>query len=260
MKKYFLALLVFFHFCSFAQPDENTIPDAPSPPRLVNDFTGILSAQEVATLESKLDQFNKQTSNQIAIVLVKSLGNYEVSDYSFKLGRKWGIGQENLRNGILILIKPKTDSERGQAFIATGKGLEGAIPDATCHEIVNNEMIPRFKQNDYYGGIDAAVNVLMSLAKGEYDFNTYSKKSNDNINFIVVIVIVIIMAILIFRRRKGYTINRGGYGGGFFPFFGGGMFGGGGGRDNDSGGGGFGGVGGGDFGGGGAGGSRKLNF
>jgi len=255
MKKYFLALLVFFQFCSFAQ-DESAIPDAPSPPRLVNDFTGILSADQVSTLESKLDQFNKATSNQIAIVLVKSLGNHEVSDFSFKLGRKWGIGQENLRNGILILIKPKTDSERGQAFIATGKGLEGAIPDATCHEIVNNEMIPRFKQNDYYGGIDAAVNVLMSLAKGEYDYNTYSKKSNDNINFIVVIVIVIIMAILIFRRRKsGYTINRRGYGGGFFPFFGGGMFGGGGGRDNDSGGGGFGGFGGGDFGGGGAGGS-----
>jgi len=259
MKKYFITLFVFFQFCfcSFAQSgDESLIPDPPSPPKLVNDYAGILSAQQVSSLENKLVQFNKETSNQIVIVLVNSLGNYEPSDFSFKLGRKWGIGQEKLRNGILILIKPKTGSERGQAFIATGKGLEGAIPDATCHEIVDKEMIPLFKQNEYYEGIDAATTVLMALAKGEYDYNTYSKNTNGNINFVLIFIVIVVLVLLIFRRRKGgYTINKGGYGGGFFPFFGGGFFGGGGGRGDDDSGGGFGGFGGGDFGGGGAGGS-----
>jgi len=171
--KRILSLLFLFSVALLRAAGDDNIPDPPSPPRLVNDLAGILSAGDGSTLETKLVNFNRQTSNQIAIVIVNDLGGDEISKYSFKLGRKWGIGQEKLRNGILIVIKPKTASSRGQAFIATGKGLEGAIPDATCHEIVDNEMIPHFKENDYYGGLNAATDVLMSLAKGEYDYNTY---------------------------------------------------------------------------------------
>ena len=148
--KRILSLLFLFSVALLRAAGDDNIPDPPSPPRLVNDLAGILSAGDGSTLETKLVNFNRQTSNQIAIVIVNDLGGDEISKYSFKLGRKWGIGQEKLRNGILIVIKPKTASSRGQAFIATGKGLEGAIPDATCHEIVDNEMIPHFKENDYY--------------------------------------------------------------------------------------------------------------
>lgn len=253
--KRILSLLFLFSFSLLRAGDDN-LPDPPSSPRLVNDLAGILSAGDAATLETKLVNFNSQTSNQIAIVIVNDLGNYEISDYSFKLGRKWGIGQEKLRNGILIVIKPKTATSRGQAFIATGKGLEGAIPDATCHEIVDNEMIPRFKQNDYYGGLNAATDVLMSLAKGEYDYNTYSKQNDlDPTALIFIALVILIIFFSIFRRirrmgNRGYTMG----GGGFFPFIGGGGWGGGS-SGGSSGGGGFGGFGGGDFGGGGSGGS-----
>ncbi len=252
--KRILFILFLFSFSLVRASDDN-IPDPPSPPRLVNDLVGILSARDASTLETKLANFNKQTSNQIAIVIVNDLGGNEISKYSFKLGRKWGIGQEKLRNGILIVIKPKTSSSRGQAFIATGKGLEGAIPDATCHQIEANELIPHFKQNDYYGGLNAATDVLMSLAKGEYDYNTYSKQNAPDLTTIIFMFIFILIIFLsIFRRirrvgNRGYTM-----GGGWFPFIGGGGWGG----DSSggsSGGGGFGGFGGGDFGGGGSGGS-----
>jgi uncharacterized protein len=254
MKKILAALFLVCVFPLFADGDD--IPPRPDPPRLVNDFAGIMSSQEAQSLEDKLVAFSRQTSNQIAVVTISSLGNYEISDFSFKLGKKWGIGKEDLRNGVLIVIKPKTATERGEAFIATGKGLEGAIPDATCHQIVNREMIPKFKQNDYYGGLDAATTVLMSLAKGEYNFQDYQKKKdNDRFPFFLIIFIFIIIVMIFRRRNRGYTINRRGYGGGW-PWWGG--FGGGGGWGGGSsggGGGGFGGFGGGDFGGGGAGGS-----
>src|SRR6185437_1764344 len=191
----FLSLMFLFSF-SILKAQTDNIPDQPSPPRLVNDFAGILSAGDASALETKLVNFNSQTSNQIAIVIVNDLGNYEISDYSFKLGRKWGIGQEKLRNGILIIIKPKTSASRGQAFIATGKGLEGAIPDATCLQIVDNEMIPHFKENDYYAGLNAATDVLMSLAKGEYDYNTYSNKNGFDYSFLFILIPVIIIILI----------------------------------------------------------------
>jgi uncharacterized protein len=251
----FLSLIFLFSFF-LLKSQEGNIPDQPSPPHLVNDFAGILSQGDVSSLETKLVNFNRETSNQIAIVIVNDLGDYEISDYSFKLGRKWGIGQEKLRNGILIVIKPKTSASRGQSFIATGKGLEGAIPDATCLQIVDNEMIPHFKQNNYYEGLNAATDVLMSLAKGEYDYNTYSNKNGFDYSFLFILIpVIIIIFISVFRNRnrfnnRGYTMGNGGW----FPFIGGGGFG-----NNDSSssssGSDFGGFGGGDFGGGGAGGS-----
>ncbi|MEO8759994.1 MAG: TPM domain-containing protein, partial [Bacteroidia bacterium] len=191
------------------------------------------------------------------IVIVNDLGNYDISTYSFKLGRKWGIGQEKTRNGIVIVVKPKTSTSRGQAFIATGKGLEGAIPDATGLQIVDNEMIPYFKEGNYYQGLNAATDVLMSLAKGEFNYTTYSSKNDFNYSFLFILIPVIILILIsVFRNRNRF--NNGGYtmgNSGWFPFIGGGGFG-----NNDSSGSsssssGFGGFGGGDFGGGGAGGS-----
>ncbi len=251
----FYLLVCMFLLLGFMLKADN-LPDKPSPPRLVNDFSGLLSAADASALEAKMENFNRQTSNQIALVIVNDLGDFEIADYSIKLGRKWGIGQDKLRNGILIVVKPKTPTSRGHAYIATGKGLEGAIPDATCLNIVDNEMIPRFKENDYYGGINAGVDVLMSLAKGEYNYQTYANKNNFDPTFLFVLIPILIMIFFIMRKRNrtngGYTMGHSGW----FPFIGGL-----GGWDNNSSSGssnsdsGFSGFGGGDFGGGGAGGS-----
>ncbi len=237
---------------------QSGIPEKPATPRLVNDFANTLSASEVQNLESKLVAFNDSTSVQIAIVIVPSLNGYEKADFANQLGEKWGVGGSKFDNGIVVLIKPKSSSENGEAFIATGYGIEGAIPDATAYDIVNKEMIPYFKRNDYYGGINAATSVIMSLVKGEFTADSYGKSKKKGSSAIFVLIIIIVIVLLISRNNNNHrTINRSGSGGMlFFPWMmGGGGSGGGGGFGGGGGGGGFGGFGGGSFGGGGAGGS-----
>lgn len=235
---------------------QGTIPDKPNPPRLVNDFAQILSPDELQSLESKLVAFNDSTSVQIAVVIVPTLGGYEKADYAQQLGQKWGVGGSKFNNGFVILVKPKTASENGEAFIATGYGVEGSVPDATALDIVENEMIPHFKQNDYYGGINAATDVLMSLVKGEFSADSYSKKKKGTSAIFILIIIIVIIFLISRNNNNHHTINRSGGGGLlFFPWMMGGGGSSGGGGFGGGGGGGFGGFGGGGFGGGGAGGS-----
>jgi len=252
---FLLAILFLVSGIIFAQ---GSIPEKPDPPHLVNDYANILSPDQLQSLESKLVAFNDSTSVQIAVVIVPTLGGYEKADYAQQLGQKWGVGGSKFNNGFIVLVKPKTASENGEAFIATGYGVEGSVPDATASDIVNNEMIPHFKQNDYYGGINEATDVLMSLVKGEFSADSYSKQKGSPVIFIIIIIIIII--VLVSRNNNNHrTINRSGGGGLlFFPWMmggGGSSSGGGFGGGGGGGFGGFGGFGGGSFGGGGAGGS-----
>ena len=239
------------------------IPDRPVPPRLVNDFAGMLSGSDVNRLEQKLVAFNDSTSTQIAIVTVTSLSGYDKADYAQQLAEKWGIGRKGLNNGVLVLVKPKTVDSKGEVFIAQGYGLEGAIPDITAAEIIDNEILPAFRNGDYYVGLDNATTILMSLARGEFSAHEYgqtAKKSSGKGSPIVFIIIVIIL-ILLFSKKGGSRNRRISTGG--LPFWLlMGMLGSGGrshrgswGGFSGGGGGGFGGFGGGSFGGGGAGGS-----
>lgn len=243
------------------------IPARPDPPRLVNDFAGILSAGEAQNLEDKLVALNDSTSTQIAVVIVKSLNGYDKFEYSRLIAEQWGVGQKNKNNGAVILVKPKYPQEKGEVWIQTGYGLEGAIPDALAKRIVENEMIPNFKQGNYYAGIDQAVSTMISLTKGEFTADQYQKKhAGKNSPFALLIPLIILVAVLLFiRSGRGRSMSVGkslpfwtafmllgsmgrGHSGSWNNFSGGSGFGGGGG-------GGFGGFGGGSFGGGGAGGS-----
>jgi uncharacterized protein len=260
----FILFLSVFTFSVFAQD----IPERPNPPRLVNDLANVLSDPEEQQLESELVQFNDQTSTQIAIVTVPSLNGYEISDFSFKIGEKWGVGQKDKNNGIVIVFKPKTSDEKGAVFVAVGYGLEGIIPDAVANRnVVDFEMIPRFREGDIYGGLSAGTKVLKSLALQEYTAADYQKKTDkegksDGLGTLILIGIILIVIFSIFKGGRGRNYN----GGSSIPFWiamsllssnrGGGSFGGfSGGSGGFGGGGGFGGFGGGSFGGGGAGGS-----
>lgn len=252
---YFFLFALFTSFSLVAQDD---IPDAPNPPRLYNNFStempDFLSASESESLEQRLVNFAESTSNQIVVVVVDDLAGYEPAEYAAKLGDKWKVGHEKEDNGIVILIKPTGGKGERKTFIATGRGLEGAIPDYTCYEIVEHELLPNFKDGQYYKGITEAVDVLESLSKGEYNSDQYAKKNKKKDNLLVVFIILgIIILVVVLISRKG------GGGGGFTMGAGGMFFGGGhrssGGWGGGSSGGGFGGFGGGSFGGGGSGGS-----
>jgi uncharacterized protein len=233
------------------------IPERPSPPRLVNDFTGFLSASEQSQLERKLVAFDDSTGTQIVIVIVKSLNDYEVSDMATQIGHKWGVGQKGKNNGIVILVKPKTKEEKGYVWIATGYGTEAGVTDALSRRIVEQDIFPAFKEGRNYQGLDKAVSTLYSLLRGEFTPNQYlakKKKSKGSKFPIAIIVIVGIIIVSIFRRNSNSGPRQFSSGGIGPMYMGGGhsssSYG-----DFQSGGNEFGGFGGGDFGGGGAGGS-----
>ena len=230
------------------------LPSPPNPPRLVNDYTGTLSGSQINTLEHKLVTYNDSTSTQILVLLVDDLQDYSIEQYATEIGHSWGVGQKGKNNGVVILVKPKKGSERGQVNISPGYGMEEYVTDATAKHIINNEMIPSFKEDDYYTGIDNAVNVIMDLCSGKFTQDEYTNGGKP-IPFWL-ILLVIIALIFIFRSSNG---NQNYSGGGtrtiWIPMGGGGFGGGFGGGGSFGGGGGFGGFGGGGFGGGGASGS-----
>ena len=153
MKKILITLLAIFSLTAVLNAQ---IPERPNPPRLVNDFAGVLSKNEFSNLEETLESFARQTSTQIVVVTVADFDGQDKAEYAFDLGEKWGVGQKGKDNGIVVLLKPKTGNSRGEVFVASGYGLEGVLPDAIINrDVVDNEMIPRFKQNDYYGGLAA---------------------------------------------------------------------------------------------------------
>lgn len=234
------------------------IPDKPNPPRLVNDFAGILSSSERSQLERKLRSYNDSTSTQITIVIVKTTEPYPIGDFAFQIGRKWGVGQQSKNNGLVLAWATQTR----KIFIAPGYGLEGAIPDAIAKRIITNTIAPAFKQEQYYQGLDEATTEIIRRASGEYKGEPEQNRDGDDGSSAIFIALLIFLIIIfiISRRNRGGGSNRnrgGGWGGPvFFPTStysgwgnsGSGWSGGG------SSGGGFGGFGGGSFGGGGAGG------
>jgi uncharacterized protein len=260
-----VGLVVSILFLLFSSVLKAQIPSPPNPPRLVNDFSGILSQSQISELERKLVDYNDTTSTQIVVVLVEDLSNYEVADFAFQIGESWGVGKAGSNNGAVILIKPKTERSRGKAYIATGYGLEGAIPDALAKRIVDVEMIPSFSQGDYYTGIDNAINAIIGLASGEFTADKFAQEDIEGAWFIPIIIIIII----IFLMKSSNSSNHiGGSKSSGLPFWTAlwlasqagkshsgswGNFSGG--SRGFGGGGGFGGFGGGSFGGGGAGGS-----
>jgi uncharacterized protein len=170
MKKNILVIiLLLFSSMLFAQ-----FPPRPNPPQAVNDLVGIFNAQEAQQLEQKLRSFTRETSTAIVVAVVNDLHGMDPADYTISLAHKWGVGQKGKDNGILIMIQPTGGQGQRDAFIAVGYGLEGVVPDAIANRIVDNEMIPNFKNKNYYAGVNAAVDVLIGLTRGEYTAEQYA--------------------------------------------------------------------------------------
>jgi uncharacterized protein len=263
-----LFLRFFFLMCSltcFAQPKQAVTMDAviknrPVPPRLVNDYAGILTVEQREALEKKLKFYDDSTSNQVCVVIVPSLGGEDIADAALNLGRAWGVGNKKTNNGVVLLIS----ANDRKLNISPGYGLEKALPDLICSQIIQSNIVPYFKGNDYYSGIDNGTDAIIQATKGEYKAPEGYRNRGQEIdrgNFIFFILIALILLFVLSRINGG----GGGDGGGTFmsrrgyrPFIfptgglGGGGWGGGG---SSSGGGGFGGFGGGSFGGGGSSGS-----
>lgn len=231
---------------------------------LVYQKIDFLSKADVDRLNTKLARFAQETSNRIMLVVVGDLCGYPASDFAFRLGEEWGIGAKGVDNGIVFLVKPTGGPGDRHVFIATGYGLEGAIPDATAKQVVENEVLPAFRNGQFYAGIDQATTTLMGMAKKEIDVESYGKEAFPWQALVFMFVFMGFILWSFVSKANGYAKrnnvdfwtawalmnaasdrHRGQWGG----------FSGGGGGFGGGGGGGFGGFGGGSFGGGGAGGS-----
>lgn len=252
---------VAFFLISFSVFAQN-IPARPVPPRLVNDFANVLSDKEIQLLENKLVRYNDTTSTQICVVTIDDLGGTTTADFAYQIGEKWGVGHKE-NNGAVILIKPKKgDNDRGGVSIQVGYGLEPFVTDALSKRIIEQEMIPSFRENDYYTAIDKATDVIIGLATGQFSGEDY-QNSDDTIGFAVIIFAFIFILILIAFSKgnnNGGTMSSKGNDNDFWKilfwsslFMNSGRNSGWGGGSGS--GGGFGGFGGGHFGGGGASGS-----
>jgi uncharacterized protein len=239
------------------------LPKPMQPPRLVNDFAGILNENEQMRLEQKLLNYHDTTTTQIYIITVNDLMGYDIADFTVRVGESWNVGQKGKNNGAVIMIKPRVGNQRGEAYIATGYGLEDVIPDALTKRIIEREMIPHFQNENYYQGLDRATTIMINLASGKFSAEGYMGEGGALLVLPFIIFLTLFLVVLFnVRKTKGRSVGHniplwialgmlsGGRSSGGFGSFssGSGSFGG-------FSGGGFSGGGGGSFGGGGAGGS-----
>ncbi|MEX2230792.1 MAG: TPM domain-containing protein [Cyclobacteriaceae bacterium] len=207
----------------------------------VHDEAKILTPAFVNALEQQLKQHEDSTSNQIAVLIIPSLNDVPIEDYSLQASEAWKLGQAEKDNGALLLIAVEDRKVR----IEVGEGLEGVLPDAICNQIVRNEIAPNFRQNNYEAGIRAATTAMIKAIGGEYEAERgpiARRKGRGG----SIWTTLIILAIIIFISRRGGggkgNYRRGGWssgagwygagfgrGGGFGGGFGGGGFSGGGG-------------------------------
>jgi uncharacterized protein len=257
-------------FSVFAQYDIPPVPEFQT--SVYDDDIKLLSASEKNNLEQKLIRYSDTTSTQIVVAIISSTKGEYINYLGAQWAEKWGIGQADKDNGIFILLA-KDDRKIG---INTGKGVEHLLTDAMSKRIIERDIIPYFKRNDYYGGLNRATDAIFEVMNGEYE----GTRQNGEVRFpfeifIFLFIIFIIFIIAISKNRRGggrggnrsnrnddearsileaiilSNMGRGSYSRGSSS--GGGIFGGGFGSGSSSGGGGFGGgFGGGSFGGGGA--------
>jgi uncharacterized protein len=223
MKKFYSILLFSFCvLCVIAQNGQGSIDQIiktpPRPAKLVNDYAGVLTADQQYALEQKLYTFDDSTTSQIVVVIVNSLEGRDVADVAIELGRSWGVGDKKNNNGVVLLIS-KADRKLN---ISPGYGLEKSLPDLVCQQIIQTVIVPNFKGNDYYGGIDRGTDAMIQAIKGEFKAPAgYNKKGRKGSPFSTIIFIIVVIVVIISMFSGGGGREGGGNllsGGGALPF------------------------------------------
>ncbi|MCF6307549.1 MAG: TPM domain-containing protein [Flavobacteriaceae bacterium] len=256
LKKSFLFTvigLLFFTSVGFAQYDIPEKPSSTSKQTSLYDYIGMLSSSEKNALEQKLIRYSDSTSTQIVLVIINSTKGEDISFLGTKWGQKWGVGQDGKDNGILILLA-KGDR---MIDINTGYGIESIISDRDAKQIIERIIIPQFKQDNYYGGLDKGTDAVFKMLIGKFDESRDFSKETSIFSYLPFIFFILFFILMFFKNKGG----KGGRGGGGVNLLDviilssmgrSGGFGGGGGSFGGSSGGFGGGFGGGGFGGGGA--------
>ncbi|MCW5517929.1 TPM domain-containing protein [Muriicola sp. Z0-33] len=199
-------LLFFFGCCTiYGQFD---IPDKPEKQTSVYDYINLLSSSEKNSLEQKLIGYSDSTSTQIVVAIISSTEGENINYLGAQWGEKWGIGQEDKNNGILVLLA------RGDRRIAinTGYGVEANLTDALSKRIIDRVIIPEFKNGDYYRGLDKGADAIFATLKGEFEEErTFDNQNNSfPLGAILPIIIFIVILIILSARNKNKGGGKGG--------------------------------------------------
>ncbi len=138
----------------------------------VTDTAAILTPDQQNQLETSLNEYRKSTSNEIAILLVQTLGGDDITDVGLQVGRAWGVGAKEKNNGVIIVVALQERS----VTIQPGYGLEGAVPDIVAKGIIDEDMAPHFRSGEYFQGLQAAVDSLQKHIAGEYTADRYAQR------------------------------------------------------------------------------------
>lgn len=196
MKKIILILLFIFSFLN-----ADITQYFPKLEGRVVDETNLLSPLVKKDIDLILKEEEEKSSNQIVVVILNSLNGYTIEEYSYQLGRFWGIGQKDKNNGVLLVISMAERKIR----IEVGYGLEGALTDKIAHEIINYTIKPNFKANQYELGILKALNEIKAAIKGEY---VAKAKTGDDFNSVFNAIIPLAFFALIFLSMIANSISK----------------------------------------------------
>ena len=195
--------LLLMHFLGFSQYD---IPEKPSFQKAVYDYAAVLNDSEEAQLENKLVKFSDSTTTQIVIVTINDLKGEDIGLLTPNWAQKWGIGQADTDNGILILLS-KNDRK---IWISPGYGLEHKLTAGINGELIRNIIIPEFKAGSYYNGLDKGTTAIFEVIKGTYKGERKRNDKGSGFPVFIFLIFFIILIILISRNKN----NRGNGGSG----------------------------------------------
>lgn len=199
---------------SCALPASALAFNVPTNDGFVTDAANLLKPAEKQTLETELNDYKQQSSNEIAVVTVPTIGDSALEDVSLQIARAWGIGTKEHNNGILILVAYQERKVR----IEVGYGLEGAVPDIVAKGIIDTDITPHFRDGDYYGGIEQAIDSLKKHIGGEYTAERYNQQPTFpvfSIYGLFIIIVIIQWMISVMSRTKSWWLGGvfGGIGG-----------------------------------------------
>ena len=201
MKKLFLLVLALSGLMAHAQFD---IPKKPSFQTSVYDYEDILNPSQEKQLEEKLIKYSDSTSTQIVVVTIPTLKGEDIGVLATNWAHKWGIGQENEDNGMIILLS-KNDRE---ISIRSGYGIEDRMTAGITGEIIRNVITPYFKVDNYFEGLDKGADAIFEVLKGKYKGSR--KESKKDFPILPVIIFVIILILIISKASKGGGNSGGG--------------------------------------------------
>jgi uncharacterized protein len=180
----------------------------------VTDLTGTRNAQQAAALEQTLAEFEARKGSQIAVLLVPTTKPEAAVEYGVRVFDAWKLGRKGVDDGVLLLVA----KEDRRVQIITGRGVEGVLPDAIVKRIVEEDITPRFKQGDFYGGVRAGADRMMRLIEGEKLPPPHAQQApfrfDSNFLFFAFIAVLFLGGILraIFGRAAAATVVGGIFG------------------------------------------------